>query len=596
MKEFKEKIVEEVVNDFIKRREERLKLEKQWELNLKFLEGEQYYSLLSNGSIIEKEKNFSYEKREVYNHILPIIERRLAKFSQIKPLFSVRPTNDEEREINNAKIAEKVLSSTFNKLEVEKSVLQATKWSETLGTAFYKVIWQHNSGKEIGKTEDKKIFEGEVKISVISPFEIFPDSLFHQEIEDCTSLIHAKAMPIFEVEKLFGKKLKKIVTRFDEEEGFITVIEKYERPTENYPLGRLITVAGDELLFYGDLPYENGDEGQRVFPFVKQTAGIIPGNFFGTSIIERLIPVQRAFNAIKNRKHEFLNRLSSGIMTVEDGAIDTDDLETEGLMPGKVIVYRQGMNAPSMLKEEPIPTEFSLEEERLLTEFVSISGINDVMNSVLSPKVTSATALEVLARQENEKLLLEAENIRNCCLILAKMVLRLYRQFIKGVRIMKEVETDAENKIFYVDKSVMQSDDVYIDSENEMLFTQSQKKEMLFKLYESGLLTNGNGVLSTVVKEKMLKLLGYKNLSSENSVISLHEQKADAENKKIAKEKIEVDLIDNDEIHLTEHTKYILCEYENLTKEQKERVFYHIQKHKENQKKENEYARTRKEN
>ena len=113
---------------------------------------------------------------------------------------------------------------------------------------------------------------------------------------------------------------------------------------------------------------------------------------------------------------------------------------------------------------------------------------------------------------------------------------------------------------------------------------------------ESGLLTNGNGVLSTVVKEKMLKLLGYKNLSSENSVISLHEQKADAENKKIAKEKIEVDLIDNDEIHLTEHTKYILCEYENLTKEQKERVFYHIQKHKENQKKENEYARTRKEN
>ena len=63
MKEFKERIVEDVVNDFIKRREERLPLEKQWELNLKFLEGKQYYSLLSNGSIIEKERNRRNRRR-----------------------------------------------------------------------------------------------------------------------------------------------------------------------------------------------------------------------------------------------------------------------------------------------------------------------------------------------------------------------------------------------------------------------------------------------------------------------------------------------------------------------------------------------------
>jgi len=592
--EFKEKIVEEVTNDFLKRREERLSLEKQWELNLKFLEGKQYYSLLSNGKIIEKEKNFGYEKREVYNHILPIIERRLAKFSQIKPIFSVRPTSDEEAEIKNAKVAEKVLLSTFNKLEVEKTVLQATKWSETLGTAFYKVVWMVDGGKQIGKTEEKEIFEGEVKISAISPFEIFPDSLTHQEVEDCFSIIHAKAMRILDVEKLYGKKLDDIKLFFDEEENYVTVIEKYEKPTKEYPLGRLITVAGDKLLFYGELPYENGEEKQRNFPFIKQTSGIIPGSFFGSSIIERLIPIQRAYNAIKNRKHEFLNRISTGIMTVEDGAIDTDDLETEGLMPGKVLVYRQGMSAPSMLKEEPIPTEFSLEEERLLTEFISISGVNDVISSALSPKVTSATALEVLSRQENEKLFLEAENVRGCYLMIAKMILRIYRQFIKGVRIMKEVETEAENKIFYVDKKVMQSDDVYIDNENEMLFTQSQKKEMLFKLYESGLLENSQGKLSSITKEKILNLLGYKNLFEEKNLLNLHQQKADSENQKLKKEIVEVDLIDDDEIHLSEHTKYILCEYENLTKEERERVFYHIEKHKEkNQKKENEYARNK---
>ena len=43
-------------------------------------------------------------------------------------------------------------------------------------------------------------------------------------------------------------------------------------------------------------------------------------------MIERIIPVQRAYNAVKNRKQEFLNRLSMGVITVEDGSVDTDDL------------------------------------------------------------------------------------------------------------------------------------------------------------------------------------------------------------------------------------------------------------------------------
>ena len=57
-------------------------------------------------------------------------------------------------------------------------------------------------------------------------------------------------------------------------------------------------------------------------------------NFFGTSVVERIIPVQRAYNTVKNRKHEFMNRMAVGVMAVEDGSVDTDDLEEEGLPPG----------------------------------------------------------------------------------------------------------------------------------------------------------------------------------------------------------------------------------------------------------------------
>ena len=55
------------------------------------------------------------------------------------------------------------------------------------------------------------------------------------------------------------------------------------------------------------------------------------------------------------------------------------------------------------------------------------------------------------------------------------------REDLRDIRHYYSKIEDFENKIFYVDKKVMTSDDVYLDNENEMLVTLSQKKEMLLK-------------------------------------------------------------------------------------------------------------------
>lgn len=87
-------------------------------------------------------------------------------------------------------------------------------------------------------------------------------------------------------------------------------------------------------------------------------------------IVAQLVPIQRAYNNIKNRKHEYMNRLSLGLMIVEDGSIDLDNLEEEGLAPGKVIVYRQGSMPPNLLQQSTALLDaFSKEEDRLRDEF-----------------------------------------------------------------------------------------------------------------------------------------------------------------------------------------------------------------------------------
>ena len=585
---FAKEIVAETEADFLSRRQTRQMLERQWQVNMDFFNGKQYVGLTRSGEIAESIKEFEWEARGVFNHISPIIEARLAKLSLVRPVLSVRPSSDDAKEINNASLAETLLSSTFNKLKFGDTVSEVTRWSEICGTGFYKVVWDSEGGDMVGTTPDGKIFEGEVKILAIPPFEVFPDSLSRRSVEDCGSIIHAQKMSAGEILSLYGVEvLGESKAILDDErkkkssDGLITVLEKYEKPSEQFPQGRLITVAGGELVYYGELPYLNGDYDKRGYPFIRHVCAEAVGEFFGKSIIERLIPVQRAYNAVKNRKHEFMNRITMGIMTVEDGSLDVDDLVEDGLSPGKILIYRQGSKAPEIMKESTLPQIFNEEEEKLLNEFVIVSGVSDIMSSATENGVTSGTALEILISQYNERLLVSAEEIRSVFVGVAKQTLRLYKQFMTNIRAIKNIDDNSKNKIFYVDKDVMTADDVYVDSENELIYTQKQKKEMLLDLYKSGLLNNAEGKLSSTTKEKLLSLLGYKSLDNTGELVKLQREKAKFENDKIKTGEItEIEPVDDDEVHVEEHSRYYLSEVEKLTEEQKQNILRHIALHK----------------
>ena len=80
---FYEDLVKSVEADFSARRNERLRLERQWELNMNFLIGNQYCGINGRGEIVNENSDFYWQKREVFNHIAPVIETRLAKYSDI---------------------------------------------------------------------------------------------------------------------------------------------------------------------------------------------------------------------------------------------------------------------------------------------------------------------------------------------------------------------------------------------------------------------------------------------------------------------------------------------------------------------------------
>ena len=601
--EFEKNLAREVEADFLKRMGERRLLERQWNLNVNYLMGNQYAELDASGEISEEEKDYCWQGRNVYNHIAPIVETRTAKLSRVRPVMSVRASGKDDCDIKAAKLASALLTSTFSRLDMDDVIYKATLWSETLGTSFYKIIWDKAGGRKIGELGGESVFEGDVKVIPVSPFEIYPDSLFHEDVCDLKSIIHAKAMHVDDVYKIYGKRVKGgdvTVLGYAESAGAsggdsscfsrvtsgvvhdnVNVIERYETPSEEFPRGRVVTVAGGEVLQIEDLPYVNGEEGSRIFPFVRQVSINQPGCFFGVSVIDRIIPVQRAYNAVKNRKHEYLNRLSMGVVTVEDGSVDTDALIDEGLSPGKVLVYRQGSTPPRFMSNASMPPDFSYEESRLEREFINVSGISEFSrNSSAIGENTSGVALELMIEQDDTRLVNSAENIRHAVRSAGKQIIRLFKQFATQTRMMRCYGHGNSVELYYFNSNDLTSDDVVFDTENELSYTPAQKKSAIFEMLKMGLLSEADGSLSQRTKAKVLELIGYGSLSGSQDVTNMHIDKAQRENILLGEKSVEPDDFDNHELHIDEHVKMLLGDELDGKEEYKKRMIAHINKHK----------------
>lgn len=601
MSKMEEKIVAEITADFKKRQEARRPVELNWRLNMNFVVGNQFAQISSKGDIEESGKEYFWQEREVYNHIAPILETRLAKLGRVKAKAQVRPATSDDEDVASASLATKLIDAVCKENDFSSQLALANSWSEITGSAFFKVTWDAEKGHALDASGEIK--EGDVTITLCPPFEIFPEDIAITDIDKQSSIMHAKVLTTKEVKRIWGKDVKggevnvfsfdnaqvgggfgytasvpKIVS--EKREDSVTVIEKYEAPTHEYPNGRLIIVAGDTLLYQGDMPYLNGEDGTRGYPFSKQVCIDNLTNFFGTSVVERIIPVQRAYNTVKNRKHEFMNRMAVGVMAVEDGSVDTDDLEEEGLPPGKVVVYRQGSTPPIMLSPTQVPSEFSREEEKLLNEFVMISGVSEVTTySQVPANVASGTAISLLLEQDDTRIALTADSLRESIKRISKQVLRLYRQFAKVPRVKRITGDNGEVEIASFCAGNIDSEDIVFDTISDIEDTLSARRAMVYDLLKLGLFADENGKLNASTKARLFEILGFGNWEDGRSNDEIHRKKALKENMELEKKDVPVDVYDDHALHIAEHVRMCVSTKCVNDKAVRDRVANHIAKH-----------------
>lgn len=589
-----------IKQEYERRRLERLWFELKWQLNMAFLEGEQYQYISSvTNDLVEYPKMFTSQEREAYNHILPIYTTRLAKLSRLHIVFKARPATSDSDDVNNAHITTKLLEQWQNDTKLSKLQSQANEWSECTGTAVWKTIWNPNKGRKLTENADGTfLYEGEVENVVCSPFEIFPDSSYNADVEYCKSIIHARAVDVdyiydnFGVD-LAGKKLnvfssglntlrsgngnrRMLGSDTQEKDNVIMLYEYYEVPSKEHPNGVFWIACDDhdELLYEGELPFVNDKYNTRTLPFDVQRSVERPGYFWGKSMIDSLIPVQRRYNAIKNRTAEYLNRVAVGVTIVDTHTADMNNLEENGINPGDIIFYEptEGAQIPTYMQTPGLPNKFYEQENMELQNFTKMSGVSEISRDSSAPTgIESGKALTILNEQDETRLSLTARQIQDCMLGVATKTVYAYKQFANNQRLMRIVGQSDAIKLMAWDKNSLTAEDICVEGIARISETLTQKRNFVLEMIQLGLFRDENGMIDT---ENILEMVEFGDVNIDRDSKRLQKIKSNEENvsMSLTGQPAAVEFYENHIVAMETHRAFMLSTEFSLLDPQKQKV------------------------
>lgn len=672
---YSDSLVEYVEKEFNRRKAERQGFELQWRLNLAFVEGKQYLDINVNKNDLTEVPRLSWwEQREVYNQIAPIVETRIARIGRMRPKLALRPASPDLSDASSTRIGMALVEHVERERVDADQEQDKLSWVEICGTVFEKNTWDPRLGKVIGyiqvqatdetpesqemqdETPDEEdllssgalisqqieqqldpqsidvaieeaedgalvgrtivaITEGDVRVDVVPPFEIFPDSCYHPNIEDCRSIIHAKAYPKEEVWERWGIEVE---AEADAEswglqrqtvaggqlgygvgafhtgtvklKDHVVVKEYWERPSMMYPEGRLIVTAGKKLLYYSEnLPFKVGVDMEPGLPFVKYVGIRKPGCFWGGCIVDRLLAPQRSYNALRNRKAEYLSRVAIGNLVMEEGSVQNPEVvEEDGGSPGFIFWVKRGFTPPRYLENEHLPSAFETEMATLLQEFTQISGVSETTRmSEAPPGVKSGVALNLVVEQDNTRLSHTVINLETGKVKSAQQWLRLYKQFATEPRLTTIAGKDASMvDAMYWSASDITSDDVVIQTSALLADTPAQRRQMVLELMQYGLFNDPDtGRITRAARSRIFELLQWGDWEFGNDLDDLQTKRAESENTRMLMgEMVVPEQYDNEELHIERHVRMLLTDRFQEADEKaqgmlKGIVYQHIQMH-----------------
>lgn len=571
----KQDIISHINAELERRKAERQPLELQWQLNLNFYTGNQHCDInLVTGDIEQYGAPQEWMSHEVFNLTAPLIETRMAHLQKVSYAMTVIPRTNELDDLDKASVSTSVLRYKQDTTDFDSNVSNALAWSEITGTCFYLSWWDLYAGETVDSGQN--LNEGDIEWGLLTPYEVYPESIFKQEMKEQRSMIVDRVMTVDEIYDLYGihvegesvdvagiaptigaggygyeSSVLAISHRTIENAKRVTLY--FERPSRLYKHGRMAIVIGEELVYYNALPYDD-------IPVVALRSKEIPGQFFGRSAIQDLIPLQRAYNRIKNDLHDAISLTAIGGLIAEEGSIDVDEYADHWAEPGGIVTYHKGYAPPQPRRSTEIPAAIKEEIQQLKNDMEYVSGVSQLMVTGKAPSgVQSGVAITALQDIDNTRMSLTGEELRKSIRDLGVLWLYMYKRYAKGYRVLNITGLNAAGAAVVWSHEDINNFDVQFEVENELKTSEETQQQQFLAAYEMGLFTDDEGKVPQKFKARALELMKIGNYSEIMSEHTLHTQRAQRENTMFEKGVMpEISELDNHNIHIDEHTRYAL--------------------------------------
>lgn len=262
------------------------------------------------------------------------------------------------------------------------------------------------------------------------------------------------------------------------------VKEYYERPSGDYPNGRMVIVANGICLYAGDSPYVGPELGDW-HPYSECRWEIVPGRFWGKSPLDNAAEIQKQINSIDS-----VIVLTRKTMAIPQKLIPMSAGIPHGQWtgrPGQEIYYRDvGGNPPSTIP--PIGVDASVFQERAqrVEDLKTITGAIDILKGDKPNGITAASALELLYEVGTGKLFPILDRWKNFVENSQKKQLKIIAKFYKEprpdfIRLLKSKNKELSDQAIsnFIGSDLYDNCNVVVEAGSNITKLQAAKKQEL---------------------------------------------------------------------------------------------------------------------
>jgi hypothetical protein len=302
----------------------------------------------------------------------------------------------------------------------------AMLWAIICGTGFIRVGWDPSLGDCVLDDEGRPMYTGDLEVMALSPYQIFVPR-YQTSLDRPAKIIEASIYPLDQVKANYPETsknlrpdstLKRMGFYEDRVAALVSpigalqtlpdiardrsvfVMKCWEDPQtltpwerEDYPTGRLIVTANNQLLFVGRNPYADGQQ-----PIVRFRGGVFPGRFWGTSIVEQLIPLQKSYNKARSQIMEARNLTSAPQIVAPKG----NEVIKHTNEPGSWLEYRASAGPKPEYMSPPQMNQWMADDiKNLGQEIQDVGQVKEISQGGLPAANLTGVAINLLQEADN---------------------------------------------------------------------------------------------------------------------------------------------------------------------------------------------------